>query len=331
MLKNKHNDINKTIDMLLKTNIEFKYKKSTMKSNDQLIKDLIELELNNNLLEKSNSNYKYQLEVLKQKNIDLQIELNELKHQFKKTEVQELKGKYKTAEVMKDRKFDKSDDYEITEDNYSLLESIKKTRPNDTGRLFNDITNLLKELQMTKDKVQEKEDIIIEKDNIINILYQEIENMKVTRLKEDDANDTNSLMNSPEFQRRRNDHFSFNKIVLHNIEEEEQFKKSHLENLDLIKLTLLEFLEKYNIRDNISFEENAKDIDAVIEARMKEIKYIMVNMKKINILFKTLFKEFSKSVHQTVDGILNNQINQKIELMNKRLTRLAIDVERKVV
>jgi hypothetical protein len=344
--------INKKIDSLLKTNIEFKYKKSPGRSNDQMVKELINLEVSNSQLEKNVSNYKYQLEVLKQKNIDLKIELNEMKYRVRKSE-EERRNFIKVEDAKtcggggKSQELDNSlDDYEaIMENNTSLLDSIKKNKV-DSSKLYNDISGLLKELKLTKDKLKEKEDIIVEKDNIINILYQEIDNMKSSgRSKEgppgvdtaEGVADANSLMyHSPEFHRnRRNDHFSFNKLAVgaggNTTEETEAFKKTHLDNLDLIKLSLIEFLEKYNIKDNISFEENAKDVDAIIEARMKEIKYIIVNMKKINILFKTMFKEFSKDVYQTVDIILNNQINNKLEVVSKRLTRLAIEVDRKVV
>jgi hypothetical protein len=326
--KTDNEQINKKIDSLLKNNIEFKYKKFHNKPIDELKDEIINLEVTNCNLEKNVSKYKYQFEILKQKNLDLQIELNEINLKLKKANCNCIKHEIK---IIEPKPMPKPNDYSSDESplntkTNSLLNSIKKNKTNE-NIISGNLTNLINELKITKDQLKEKENIITEKDNIITILYQEIDNMKSNRQssKDNEINNTNSLMYSPDFKRiRRSDHFSFNKLKYNSVEEEiEGIKKSYLDNLDIIKLSLVEFLEQYNIKDNISFEENSKEIDSTIEARVKEIKYIMVNMKKINILFKTLFKEFAKDLYQTVDIILNNQVNQKIEVLNKRVTKMA--------
>jgi hypothetical protein len=337
----KTEDWNKKIDLLLKNNIEYKYKKTKIKSNKELTEDIIVLELKNCNLEKLNSNFRYQIEIQNQKNIDLNIQINELKSQLNKFKKEPLKfdpkSPIKSLGLVSGT--DSDNEISVNQNNNSLLDSIKKNKNNDSYKLFNEITSILKELQITKDQLKEKEDIIVEKDNIINILYQEIDNMKSSgrdKEKEKDVNSANSMFYSPDFNRfKRSENFSFNKLKFNNNnnteEDIEQLKKSHLDNLDLIKLSLIDFLKRYNIQDNVSFEEGSnKDVESIIEVRMKEIKYIIVNMKKVNILFKTVFKEFSKDLYQTIDIVMNNQIDEKLQVVNNRLTRLGIELDRKI-
>jgi hypothetical protein len=198
-------------------------------------------------------------------------------------------------------------------------------------------------MQEYEEKINEYKTIVDEKDEIIKILYQEIKNIKkssqskTTNEQEESLNNDNenSNNNTPTVLKIKNfrdsEHFTFNNNLNKNefSENNENIKKNYLDNINFIKEALINFLRMYNIKEELSkTDPNEKNIDNIIDIAFKDIKYIVVNLKKINIIYKSLMIEFSKNIMATVEIYLKENINNKLKEMNKRIENLFLSVNK---
>ncbi len=82
------------------------------------------------------------------------------------------------------------------------------------------------------------------------------------------------------------------------------------------------FLKDYGIKEQFNKDNSinlANGIDLQIEYKFKEIRYITVNLKKINIIFKSLFVEFTKNIAGNMDKI-NEKINKKLHVLQNKIS-----------
>ena len=187
----------------------------------------------------------------------------------------------------------------------SILDNIKKRGVSDRTKMTE---AMIKEIKLLRDRLKESDNILEEKDNFINMLYQEIENIKKQPFHRDSV--SFGFERSPEFNRIR-----ANSIINSEDNDIEQVRKSCLENLEIIKSSLTEFLAKYDINEKVDF---SSDVNDILDIRMKEIKYLIVNLRKINIWFKRLIKEFVKNCENNMYE-LNITIEDKIDMLGKKI------------
>lgn len=109
----------------------------------------------------------------------------------------------------------------------------------------------------------------------------------------------------------------------------ENDKKIILKNLEDLKKDLDLFLKEYGIKEQFNKDNNNVSIiggiDFQIEYKFKEIRYITVNLKKINIIFKSLFVEFTKNIANNMDKI-NDNINKKLYVLQNRISIATGDI-----
>lgn len=103
----------------------------------------------------------------------------------------------------------------------------------------------------------------------------------------------------------------------------ESEKKMILKNLEELKKDLDLFLRDYGIKEhfntnNIANPNYASEVDFQIEIKFKEIRYITVNLKKINIIFKSLFVEFTKNISSRLE-MFNNNVNSKFYYLENKI------------
>jgi len=131
---------------------------------------------------------------------------------------------------------------------------------------------------------------------------------------------------------RQNDSSNFNS--LHNINnsdfvvKNENEKKSFLKNLEDLKKDLDLFLKEYGIKEQFNKENNSlinNNIDFQIEFKFKEIRYITVNLKKINIIFKSLFVEFTKNIANSLDKV-NEDVTQKLNFLENKIEITSTEI-----
>jgi len=102
----------------------------------------------------------------------------------------------------------------------------------------------------------------------------------------------------------------------------ENDKKLILKSLEDLKKDLDMFLKDYGIKEQFNKDNSinlANGIDLQIEYKFKEIRYITVNLKKINIIFKSLFVEFTKNIAGNMDKI-NEKINKKLHVLQNKIS-----------
>jgi hypothetical protein len=273
------------------------------------------------------------------------------------------------------RNIKNNDSYSINEEvsideANSLLGTLKKRRKlnnnieteieffkEENKTLLNDVNSLVNEVRSLREHMAEK-------DKIITILYKEIDTMRNNSINNDinsnivnvenpiTARSKNNSHNSDNYNsptlnkfKRNSENFTFNNDnnsrVQQNVSSNYNFaQKIHLENLEFIKNTLVEFLKNYGIQedfqkiisnnnDNSKLEEGINNsnnpnnnLETVIEMRMKEIKYILINLKKINIIFKSYMVEFSKHIDNNIQTIFMETLNPKIAEINKKYSKI---------
>lgn len=322
-------EIEKKLSKLLRDNVTFKYTKSEKRSYQQLLDFIIELEIKNNELERKIEFYKIEMFRLNQTAINSKIELDENNKKLFHNESQ-LKRFYDTnnhtqfviptvqSEKLKNNSNEisisaNSDDYSIDPDLILTVRKNKNRQKKDEDELIllnEENTSMLKELNVLVNEVKSMRNTIDEKDNIITILYQEIDHYK--------SLSSNKIC----------DYCRDSKIINH-LQDEDLY--AHLSDLEIIRTYLKEFLNYYGIDetfklfDTNSYNNNQSiNIRNHIEIRMKEIKYVLVNLKKINIIFKTLFMEFSKNLLNIFQRDYCSKINHKLENMQKKLNQITI-------
>lgn len=123
---------------------------------------------------------------------------------------------------------------------------------------------------------------------------------------------------------RQNDsgNFNINKYNSELILKSENDKKNFLSNLEDLKKDLDLFLKDYGIKEQFcenSYSLANNNIDFLIEYKFKEIRYITVNLKKINIIFKSLFVEFTKNMASNLDKI-NEIVNKKLYQVQHKIS-----------
>jgi hypothetical protein len=245
------------------------------------------------------------------------------------------------------------------EDENSLLDKLKKhnqkskknklTLDQENYNLRSDLNYIVKEAKGMKDKIAEYCNLLREKDNVISILHKEIDNLKsnVNAPLTSQRSHTSDLLNSPNFKKPKKESFTFNTNVNGSVLSDSQgsVKKFHLENLDFIKNCLVEFLKNYGIHENFSknceginnnnfqpgdrdiflnnVENSTGNVDYLIDVRMKELKYILVNLKKINIIFKSLFVEFTKNLITSYEVNFNQTIHIKLDQLEKKFNKMG--------
>lgn len=126
---------------------------------------------------------------------------------------------------------------------------------------------------------------------------------------------------------KQNDSSNFNSYQNNNFNNSdcvlkcENDKKVILKSLEDLKKDLDLFLKDYGIKEQFNKDNQSalanNGIDFQIEYKFKEIRYITVNLKKINIIFKSLLVEFTKSITSNMDK-MNECVNKKLyNLQNK--------------
>jgi hypothetical protein len=348
-------DIDKKLNDLLRENVIHKYTKSEKRTYQELQNYTIKLEIENNELERKIENLKKEIFISNQAAIDLGLELeesrmiinsltNELKmkektlkmaHSRMETEAIDkfVTDNYENCETKKNNKShidskrkDTSEMLELSLSNsslnevsidYGLIHTMKKKKKNEQTlesnyhKLEEENTNLIDDLNLLVEEVKNLRSNIDEKDKIISILYQEVENLK-------------NSDNDEELKIKQN-------LTSEAIAE---ISRQHLENLESIKSSLVEFLNYYGIKEdfnnfnNFSSNLNKDSTDYMIDIRMKEIKYILVNLKKINIIFKTLFMEYSKNLINLFENEYMVNVNSKFEQMQDKVNCLTNYMER---
>jgi len=122
---------------------------------------------------------------------------------------------------------------------------------------------------------------------------------------------------------RQNDSGNFNnKYYSELVLKSESDKKNFLSNLEDLKKDLDLFLRDYGIKEQFCDNSNSISnncIDFLIEYKFKEIRYITVNLKKINIIFKSLFVEFTKNMASNLDKI-NEIVNKKLYQLQHKIS-----------
>ena len=73
----------------------------------------------------------------------------------------------------------------------------------------------------------------------------------------------------------------------------DQLRKSNLENLELIKSSLIDFLARYDINEKVDFSSDLSDVN---EIRMKEIKYLILTI---------ILTIFNSQQHLKLSGLIN--------------------------
>lgn len=386
-------DIDEKLSYLLKENIKINYTKLNKFPYNDLLNYTMELEFDNNSLYKQIENYKFEIIKHKQSLIDMQTEIYEKNFQLnsylnkmklidtiKLTEENSSKitnkRNFKTISTHKTNKsnisMEDEKDLSFEENiNNSLLETIKKRKKQEINiqenyskvveqnkNMIDDLKTLIEEISMLKEENVSLKNIIKEKDNIQQILYQEIDNIRSLSKKGFEP----SRVNSTDFNNEK-DNFTFNNYnsIIEQNNTILNSKKAFLENLEFIKNSLVVFLNNYQIKENFDFlnyeseypgsknsnfspnknNEELSQIETLIETRMREIKYILLNLKKINIIFKSLFMEFSKNLlnifQQNVSEILENKVyslDEKCEnfsqILNKTINKLLKNKYKKI-
>ena len=351
-------DLEEKLSELLKNHITLKH---TSRSNEkktlaELTEHLIRLEFENSQLERKNETLK--MEILRKDQIisDLKIDLNENKIKFNMSQ-NKLKmientfsgikylnrdreisqNKYTESNSKKDfRNVEKS--LEISsEDNSSIIEELnvegeeiyskkKENKMNQKDFGENKIKNLkienkslLNDLSFAKKEIHDLRCEMEEKEKIIEILYEEIKSVK------------------------HNEHFASKEIQDSNFISQENFLsiiQNNFEYFSLIRRELIEYLKYYGINEikqeieSFCEEENFSDvrvanydkiinnIQSRIESKMDDIKYMLSNMSKINIIFKYLMVDFSKNLWRLVEKSFSHQISIKLKNLSNRFHKI---------
>lgn len=342
---------------MLESNLRLKYKTEKL-SYDQLMDLNVELEVLNNEYERTLEHKKCEIFVLTQKMIDLesdntelQLRLNNLNNSLNCVPVTNFTTSDPNYAKLKN---ESSIAEELSVDQHaSLLGTLKKKKneyfqqdmqelQNEKTKLKRTIVKLEQELSQMTQKIGEYEASVEEKDNIINILYQEIQSLKnqksvVNTAKksqiETQQSNQSSVFNTPTVTRikkvQQRDNFTFNNDSVHQVNQDiEGIKKSHFQQLNSIKVSLTEFLQTYGIKEQLTkldLDLN-QDVDEMIQVTLKEIKYIVVNLRKINIIFKSLLLDFHKNIIAMFDTYLTQNIHNKVSHLSQVLQKLVTSV-----
>jgi hypothetical protein len=305
------------LSKLLKNHIILKYTKSNKLSYDELLNYTINLEIENNRLSQCVESQKLTCFKLEQKIIDLEIILNQNhilinnlnnKLKFKNMPIQSKSDKNSNKLDILDTSKEVSISNSSVEVDSHLIDSIEKKKKSDR-RIQEDMEytlqenqKLLKEISLFSEEIKNLRNTIDEKDRIISILYQEVENLK----QEEKLTDNNpySLSDIPD--------------------------NNHLDNLNFIKKLLLDFLKNYGIGNDMTtlINEDNENL-SLIEIRMKEIEYIIVNLKKINIIFKSLIMEYTKNLVSSLESGMFKTLNEKFSNFNQKFKKLAVILKQK--
>jgi len=217
-----------------------------------------------------------------------------------------------------------------------LLKSIKKKKGKEKkfeqnyNNLKQENINLIIDLKILNEEIKNLRSNLDEKDKIISILYQEIENLKEDNKIENC--DKNKNLKRPEAYNSK-------------IEKEAELSElkirnnliTNLNDLHFILKSLVDFLKNYGIYEeysklNLSLNdnnENVTEIEHMIKVRMKEIQYVLVNLKKINIIFKSHFVDFTKNLIQIFQTYLEKILNDKIVKLENKFNKFSILINRK--
>lgn len=313
------NSLNKLANML-KTGLKNKY--CRLNSNE-LINIVVQLEINKNELEKKIENLKCEIFKLKQDNMTLISEIYENNINIKKHDIN-IKSTYKSTIIKEDNvEHNKENNKEsiniIKDDNTdhinNMNETIVETKINTIrSKLSNinekELTTQMEELKNENNYLKES---LSDKNLITNMLYKEIESLKFKL--------DNSQHNKADID-----------VTLNNNNNNKEFTNTCtniLENFDTIKATLIDFLKSFNIDVKIISSDNTNslisDIDEfenVIGLKIKELKLLLVDLKKINIKFKSTFSEYNNDVQKIIETYLNERILEKIEKLNAKQKKI---------
>jgi hypothetical protein len=311
-LKKNGNEYNleERLSKLLKNHIIFKYTKSNKLSYDELLNYTINLEIENNGLSQIIESQKLTCFKLEQKIIDLEIILNQNhiminslnnKLKFKILPIQAKTTKTNKFDILETSKEVSISNSSIEVDSH-LMESIKKKKKSDrkfqedAELTLQENEKLLKDISAYTEEIHNLRTTIEEKDKIISILYQEVENLK---------QEEKFTENSP---------YSLSDIP----------DNTHLENLNFIKKLLLDFLKNYGIGQDFSYSlsENQENL-SLIELRMKEIEYIIVNLKKINIIFKSLIMDYTNNLLNSIESEMLKTFNDKFSIFSQKFQKIS--------
>ena len=206
------------------------------------------------------------------------------------------------------------EDLSIDEINNSIIKSIKNNRLRKTESKYinsskdvrtknlNQVTNAYNELISDyNDKLSD----LNEKTKIIDTLYSEINYWKKD----------NKINISPKVKIDTNI-----KLTNYNL----LFRDSIIS----IKEDLIDFLKSWKINidlNSISFSNNYSD-DNQITMLIKEVKYLIVNLKRIKIQFKIDLREFSNNI-QKIENNYIFHLNQKLDFLNKKIKNFQSNLE----
>jgi len=360
-------DVDKKLSDLLKYHVTIKHTKNEKRNYTELLEYTIQLELLNADLERKNEMLK--MENLKKEQIiaDLKIQLNEnkIKLSMKENKLQMIENTFSSLKNLNKKystSFSSDNDNQIKiYDNSSLIEdgssfinelSLEKEEKNSfllqikksknfkseieekLKKQKNVNKSLLKELNTVMMEVQSMKEQMNEKDNIISILYGEIENLKKSEImiKEKLSRDLYDI--NKEEQKHSPKLSNFIYLI-----------QNHLDHFDSIRKALNEFIKCYGINEikdeviyeRISHEESfnegddsesvlfkriINELESEIEVRMKDINYILKNLNKINIIFKSLMVDYSKNILSFVEKNVSNPIMFKMNNMSNRYNKL---------
>jgi hypothetical protein len=349
------------INTMLKENLHIKYKKNNKEqhrlSYEELINYTIELEIVNNHLQRRLEILKIENTKITQKGIDMETDRLEMQRQmieakgklklftcdtcnlntqgvFNTFNTVSTKGR-KTEINRRERQGDSSflEEISVDQKNASIVEMLKnqkqkmnyfhgenfgsigKTNYKEEIRREKELNDIVQDNKALKIKLKEKENMILEKDTIINILYQEIENLKYNI-----HNNIIKNINNPEEEYLKGTTFRTPEPIY----EETKF----MENLEFIKLSLIDFLKSYHINDNFNFSTR-EDLSSseLIETKMQEIKFIILNLKKINIIFKSLMNEFAQNVNNMITEKVTKKVDLKLYKLKDQISKLTLHVK----
>ena len=343
-----HDEIDEKIHRLYKDSILKKYDNNWSK--DKLIDSLIQLELQLHQRDKLLEKYKLELTKFKQIIIEKDSEISEkkiiinnLKNQI--TIVKEEKAASNPNELMIHSKTMLKDKYL---NQYNNLQNIRNNELNkeerlnlntDISRNYDDISfddknnSILKIIQekyrkKNKDDCSQNDQITTSSQNIlllstnINRLNTEYDNLKYkynqtvdelidkTKIIESLYSELSYLKTNPNYETNKLDSSFTNPT----------FNNSLKEGLLGIKEDLLTFLKSWDIIidiNSISFSENYNNENQTLMI-LKEVKLLVVNLKRLKIEFKTKIKEFYNNV-QILTSNYFTFFQEKVDIMNNKI------------
>ena len=325
------NELNKKLENLLKSNIINKYTKNEpIRSYQQLLNKTIELEIKNNELEKKLENKKMEIYKLKQSNIDLETQIKEQKIELN---TQRNRIKYKEATIKTINNTTNLKKQILTEEDLSVFNDISYSKDNSllikknnkfevkNNNLENENKLLFENLNLIAQENLELRNQIREKDEMVNILYDEIDKFKQNNLYK--IKNVKSANDSIALNKEKNE----SEKKLNN---EKQLKNNHLNDLNFIKNSLVLFLKNYVIAEELQIQNNEINIiEEKIESKMNEIKYILLNIKKINIIFKTFFIEFTKNIIKEFQSNLEILLKDRIGILESKIIKINKKISNK--